>query len=156
MRNELLKCTLIIISITILFYHIVHLFSLWSEVPRTIPIHFSKGEPDQWGSKYLLFIMPVVSILIWFFMGLLAKRPEKLNYVNLTEENKHRQYVKAEKGMVVIQYLSLMIFEFANEAFLRNAVGMDSSLPFSIALALMAICFLAPIYHLFWAARLKK
>ena len=155
MRKKLLTCTLIIISMAILFYHFVHLFSLWSEIPSTIPIHFNTGEPDHWGSKYLLFIMPVVGIVLWFFMGLLARRPEKLNYVHLTEENKHIQYVKAEKLMVFIQYLCLMMFEFANEAFLRNAVGMDSSLPFSIALAFMAICFLAPMYHMFWAAMLK-
>ncbi|QHE60455.1 DUF1648 domain-containing protein [Rossellomorea vietnamensis] len=155
MRKKLLTCTLIIISMAILFYHFVHLFSLWSEIPSTIPIHFNSRAPDHWGSKYLLFIMPVVGIVLWFFMGLLARRPEKLNYVHLTEENKHIQYVKAEKLMVFIQYLCLMMFEFANEAFLRNAVGMDSSLPLSIALALMAICFLAPMYHMFWAATLK-
>ncbi|MFI8575331.1 DUF1648 domain-containing protein [Rossellomorea aquimaris] len=156
MRNEPLKLTLILLSTTILLYHTFHLFYLWSEIPDTIAIHFSKGEPDQWGSKYFLFIMPIVSILIWFFIGLLAKKPEKLNYVNLTEENKKVQYVKAEKVMVFIQYMGAVTIIFANEAFLRNAVGMESGFPFSIAIVLLAICFMAPIYHLFWAATLKN
>ncbi|MGM0840194.1 MAG: DUF1648 domain-containing protein [Bacillota bacterium] len=155
MRNEPLKITLIIISTTILFYHTFHLFYLWSEIPNSIAIHFSKGEPDHWGSKYTLFIMPIVSILTWFLIGLLVKKPEKLNYVHLTEENKEIQYVKAEKVMLVIQYLGSLSFVFTNEAALRNAVGMESGLPFSIAIVLLCICFVAPIYQLFWAATLK-
>ncbi|MGE6753720.1 DUF1648 domain-containing protein [Rossellomorea sp. NPDC071047] len=156
MRKDPLKLTLIIISTTILLYHTFHLFYLWSEIPNTIAIHFSKGEPDHWGSKYFLFIMPIVSILTWFLIGLLVKKPEKLNYVNLTEGKKKIQYVKAEKVMVLIQYMGAVTFLFANEAFLRNAVGMESRLPFSIALTLLCICFIAPIYHLFWAATLKN
>lgn len=156
MRNEPLKFTLILLSTTILLYHTFHFVYLWSEIPDTIPIHFSKGEPDQWGSKYFLFIMPIVSILTWFLIGLVANKPEKLNYVHLTEGNKKIQYVKAEKVMVLIQHMGAVTFLFANEAFLRNAVGMESRLPFSIALVLLAICFIAPIYHLFWAATLKN
>ncbi|MHA7136664.1 DUF1648 domain-containing protein [Rossellomorea arthrocnemi] len=156
MRNEPLKLPLILLSTTILLYHTFHLFYLWSEIPDTIAIHFNKGEPDQWGSKNILFIMPIVSTLIWFLIRLLAKKPEKLNYVNLTEGNKKIQYVKAEKVMVLIQYMGAVTFIFANEAFLRNAVGMESRLPFSIALGLLCICFIAPIYHLFWAATLKN
>jgi Protein of unknown function (DUF1648) len=156
MRNEPLKLTLIIISTTILLYHTFHLFYLWSEIPNTIAIHFSKGEPDQWGSKYFLFIMPIVSILTWFLIRLVAKKPEKLNYVNLTEGNKEIQYAKADKVMVLIQHLGSITFIFANEAFLRNAVGMESRLPFSMAIVLLCICFMAPIYHLFWAATLKN
>ncbi|MGG1629530.1 DUF1648 domain-containing protein [Rossellomorea sp. NRS-1567] len=156
MRNEPLKLTLILISTTILLYHAFHLFYLWSEIPDTIAIHFSKGEPDQWGSKYILFIMPIVSILTWFLIGLFVKKPEKLNYVNLTEENKEIQYIKVKKVMLVIQYLGTITFAFTNEAALRNAVGMESGLPSSIAIVLLCICFIAPIYHLFWAATLKN
>ncbi|WRP07441.1 DUF1648 domain-containing protein [Rossellomorea aquimaris] len=156
MRNEPLKLTLILISTTILFYHTFHLLYLWSEIPNTIAIHFNKGEPDHWGSKYILFIMPIVSVLTWLLIGLLVKKPENLNYVNLTEENKEIQYIKAKKVMLVIQYLGSLTFVSANEAALRNAVGMDSRLPFSIAVVLLCICFIAPIYHLFWAATLKN
>lgn len=156
MRNEPLKFTLIIISTPILLYHAFHLFYLWSEIPNTIAIHFRKGEPDQWGSKYILFIMPVVSIITWFLIGLVVKIPEKLNYVNLTEGNKEIQYARAEKVMVIIQYMGAVTFIFANEAALRNAVGMESGLPFSMAIVLLCICLITPVYHLFWAATLKN
>ncbi|MEI2664121.1 DUF1648 domain-containing protein [Rossellomorea sp. LJF3] len=155
MKKETLKWILIIISTTTLFYLILHLIILWSEIPNTIPIHFSNGKPDHWGSKYFLFIMPAVSLVTWFLIGLVVNKPEKLNYVNLTEENKQIQYVRAEKGMLLLQYLGSMVFVFASEAALRNAVGMEGTLPLSIAISLLAICILAPMYHLFWAAMLK-
>ncbi|MBW3112422.1 DUF1648 domain-containing protein [Bacillus sp. MCCB 382] len=144
------------ISTTILIYHAFHLFSLWPEIPATIAIHFSHGEPDYWGSKYILFLMPIVSLLIWFLIGFLVRNPEKLNYIHLTEENENIQYEQAERVLVLIQYLGSLTFVFSNEALLHEAVGMESSWPFSIAIVLLGICFVTPIYHLFWAATLKK
>ena len=155
MKNKSFKLTLIIISTAIFLYHVFHLLYLWSEIPNQIAIHFSSGKPDNWGSKFILFIMPAISVLIWFLMGLLVKNTDKLNYINLTEENKEIQYSKAEKVTLLLQYLSSITFIFANEALLRNSVEMESFMPLSIAIVLLTICFIAPIYLLFWATSLK-
>ena len=155
MRTRSFKLTLIIISSAIVIYHGFNLIYLWSDIPNQIAIHFSNGEPDNWGSKFILIIMPIVSVLIWFFMGLIVKKPEKLNYVNLTEDNKKTQYSKAKKVTLLIQHFGSMTFIFANEALLRNAIGMESNLPFSIAIVFLAICFISPIYLLFWSTTLK-
>ena len=157
MRVRSLNLRLIIISVAIFIfiYHGFNLIYLWSDIPNQIAIHYSNGEPDNWGTKFILFIMPIISVLIWFFMGLLVKSPEKLNYVNLTEDNKKNQYSKAEKVTLLIQYFGSTTFILANEALLRNAIGMESTLPFSIAIILLAMCFIAPIYLLFWSATLR-
>ena len=157
MKYRSLNLRLIIIStaIFIFIYHGFNLIYLWSDIPNQIAIHFSNGKPDNWGTKFILFIMPIISVLIWFFMGLLVKSPEKLNYVNLTEDNKKNQYSKAEKVTLLIQYFGSTTFILANEALLRNAIGMESTLPFSIAIILLAMCFIAPIYLLFWSATLR-
>ncbi|MCM3672057.1 DUF1648 domain-containing protein [Mesobacillus maritimus] len=155
MRNKRFKITLMIISTFILCYHIFKLFYLWSEIPFQIAIHFSSETPDNWGPKYILFIIPIVSILSWLLIGLLVKNPERLNYVNLTEANKKIQFTRAERVMLLIQNLSFISFILANEALLKNAVGMESSLPFSIAIVLLVICFIAPVYLLIWASTLK-
>lgn len=155
MKNKPLKLTLIIISISILFYHGFNLFYLWSDIPNQIAIHFSNGQSDNWGSKLLMFVMPVISIFIWIFMQIVVRKPEKLSYVNLSEKNKKIQYLKAEKVLVLIQYLASIALIFANEAFLRSAVGIDTRLPLAIAIFLLTICFIAPLYLLIWAATLK-
>ncbi|NMH68252.1 hypothetical protein HF072_05605 [Bacillus sp. RO3] len=57
--------------------------------------------------------------------------------------------------MILIQSLGSIAFLVGNEAFLRRSVGIETSLPFTIAIGLLAICFLAPLYLLFWATTLK-
>jgi hypothetical protein len=155
MKNKPFKFTLIVISTSILFYHGFNLFHLWSDIPNKIAIHFSNDQPDNWDSKYFLFIMPIVSVFFWLLIQILVRKPEKLNYVNLTEKNKEIQYLKAEKVMLLIQYLGSITFIFANEAFLRSAVGMETTMPLSIAIVLLAICIISPLYLLFWGATLK-
>lgn len=98
MRDKYFKTALLVISVIAFCYHSFHLFYLWSEIPIQIPIHFSNDTPDNWGSKYFLLLMPVIGLLISFLIGLLAKKPEKLNYVNLTEENKRTQFSRTKKS----------------------------------------------------------
>ncbi|KGR74338.1 DUF1648 domain-containing protein [Ureibacillus manganicus] len=155
MKNQTFKITLMIISICAVVYHGFNLLSLWSDIPNEIAIHFSNNQSDNWGSKYLLIIMPIISILFWFLIQLVVRNPENLNYINLTEENKEIQYAKAKKVMLLIQYAGAITFIFVNEAFLRSAVGMDTTLPIIIAIVFLASCIIAPIYLLFWAAALK-
>lgn len=154
--NNRLKITLFTISIAIFGYHMFHLFYLWPNIPERIAIHFTgSGTADNWGSKYFLLAIPVLSILIWLFIGFLVKRPEKMNYINLTEANKEIQYKRMEIVMLLLQNVSFIAFILINEAMLRNAVGMASELPFYLALILLAICVVAPFYLLIWSATLK-
>jgi len=149
------KWTLIIISTSVFIYHGINLIYLWGDIPNQIAIHFSGGSPDNGGPKTILFILPVISFLFWISIGLLIRNPEKLNYVNLTEENREVQYSKVGKGMLLIQNFGFIFLILVNEAILNNAVGEEFSLPFTIAIALLVMCFLIPFYLLFWAATLK-
>lgn len=155
MSNKTFKIILLIISISIFCYHFFNLVSLWTTIPERIAIHFTNDTPDNAGPKYILLIMPILSIFVWFLIGLLVKNPEKMNYVNLTEANKEIQFSRAEIVMIMVQHFSFLFFIFANEALLRNTVGMESNIPFVTSLTLLALCFIAPIYLLIWAATLK-
>lgn len=155
MKHKGFKIIFLLISIVIFGYHIFNLITLWPSIPNRIAIHFTNDTPDNWGPKYALLIMPIISIFLWLLIGLLIKNPEKLNYVNLTEKNKEIQYSRATKLLILIQNVSSLVFIFANAAFLNFSIGMDYSLPFIISLTLVAICLIAPIYLLIWSATLK-
>lgn len=155
MRNKPFKITILIISIFIFCYHVFNLFSLWPRIPDRIGIHFINDTANNWGSKYFLLIMPILSIFVWYLIGLLVKKPEKMNYINLTEANKEIQFSRTEKVMLLVQNFSFLFLIFANEAFLRSTVEMESNIPFIISLTLLALCFIAPMYLLIWAATLK-
>lgn len=90
--------------------------------------------------------MPILGIFIWFLIGLLVERQEKLNYINLTEANKENQFSRTRIVMILIQNLSFMSIVLANEALLRYSVGMESNVPFATSLTLLALCLIAPIF----------
>ncbi|MGM0843698.1 MAG: DUF1648 domain-containing protein [Bacillota bacterium] len=143
-------------SFIALLLNLMHVIMVWTEIPSSISIHFINGEPDRWGSKLFLLIMPLVGLLLWWLLGKLAKHPEKFNYINLTDKNREKQYKMTGKVMVLIQNLSLLAFVLANEEFLRNAAGSNSSNIFLVlSIVSMGIIPLAFFYNLVWAARLK-
>ncbi|MBM7602764.1 putative membrane protein [Metabacillus crassostreae] len=150
------KFLLSFISVGILVYHLINLFLFWPDIPDRIAIHFTNGEPDNWGSKFFVLIMPIIGLLLWWLIGLFTKHPEKLNYINLTEKNREKQYNMSKKMMIFIQHLVLIISILANESFIRYSVGIENSVLNFFPLILTAIMLLAVFYNLIWAARLKE
>lgn len=144
------------ISIAILVYHSINLFSFWPDIPDRIAIHFTKGEPDNWGSKYFVLVMPLIGLLIWSLLGLLTKNPEKLNYINLTEKNREKQYNMSKNMMIVIQNLVFISSILANESFVRYSVGIENNVFSILPLLLTAVMLLAVFFNLIWAIRLKE
>lgn len=146
---------LALVSIIALIGHIIHLVVAWADVPDEIAIHFTNGEPDGWGPKFMLLIMPVIGLLIWWLLGLLEKHPDKLNYINLTDNNRDMQYNMAKKVIIVIQHLAFLTFLSANEAFLLYAIDANTTIFIVLSIALLVFIPIVLIYNLIWAARLK-
>ncbi|PAE81000.1 hypothetical protein CHH77_15205 [Shouchella clausii] len=153
--NLKIDYVLAFLSAFILIYHLTTLVIAWSDIPNQIAIHYLNGIPDKYGPKYLLIVIPLIGVLIWFLLGILVRKPEKFNYINLTEANKDLQYMKARRIMSVIQNTSFIMLLFVNKAFIRGAMGLEYSFQLSISLLLLAICGLTPLYFLIWAFRLK-
>ena len=116
---------LVFLSAVFFIYHLTILIIAWPDIPNQIATHYSNGVPDNFGPKYLLIFIPIISVLIWCLLGILVRKPEKLNYINLTEANKNLQYKKARKIMSVIQNASFIMLLFANKAFIRGAMGLE-------------------------------
>ncbi len=70
------------------------LFSVFNQLPETIPIHFNAaGEADGWGKKMTIWLLPMIAL---FSVGMMLAVPsfnsKYINYpVAITEENKDRQ-----------------------------------------------------------------
>lgn len=127
-KVKTIKLVLFSISGVVLIYHLVNLMLFWPEIPERIAIHFTGEEPDIWGTKNFLLIIPFPALLVWWLIGLLTKHPEKLNYINLTEKNREKQYNMASSVMLLTQNLSFIILILANESLLRNALEMENSI----------------------------
>jgi uncharacterized membrane protein len=93
------------------------LLILWSytllnfnKLPKIIPIHFGfDGMPDNFGSKYFIFLLPILALLLYFFLGYNVK--EINNYpVEITKENKDAQLVIGILAVKTIIAYVLFIF----------------------------------------------
>ncbi len=81
-------------------------------LPETIPVHFDlKGNPDRYGSKANLVILPIISTILYVGMTIINRYPHIFNYpVKITEENALRQYANATKMIRVLKLVVLVVF----------------------------------------------
>lgn len=89
------------LSLIVVFASIVYFAAEWTRLPSTVAIHFNgKGEPDGWGSKGILLILPLISLLLYIGVSKLVKYPHLFNYLQpITEANAPAQYLNARQMM---------------------------------------------------------
>lgn len=87
---------------------------LYKTLPDAIPTHFGiNGQADDWGSKNSIFLLPVISLILYAGLTFLNRFPHIFNYpVVVTEENAFRQYTKATLILRIVKLLMIMLFLF--------------------------------------------
>lgn len=84
------------------------------KLPTIIPTHFnSSGQPDDYGNKLTLFILPILSTIIYFSLTQLNKYPHIFNYMTkITDDNAQKQYIIATRMLRILKLAILVIFSF--------------------------------------------
>lgn len=73
---EIIACLLLLLTAGLSIY-------AYTGMPETIPIHFNlQGQPDDYGSKGTIFLLPVVCVFTMGMMYFILKSPsmQKFNY----------------------------------------------------------------------------
>lgn len=119
-----------IIGLSIFIGSIIYTFSEWGNLPDQIPAHFNAaGEVDRYGSKYELFILPVIGLLMWGLLELLERYPHAHNYpTRLNESNVEAFYLNSRKMLNIMKNLCLITFAFIAVNMVRIALGETDSL----------------------------
>ncbi|MBN1465241.1 DUF1648 domain-containing protein [candidate division KSB1 bacterium] len=119
----------------------------FGSLPDIIPTDFdSAGKPDGWGSRWTIWLIPIVSLIISVILSLVNKFPQLINYpVKITAENGQRQYVLARMFLKTIRLAIVLIFCILQWYWLRVALGQASAfapffMPLLLALAFLPIC----------------
>lgn len=100
-------------SISLILILWIYTLLKYSKLPKIIPIHFGfDGNPDNFGSKYFIFLLPILALLLYFFLGYNVK--EINNYpVEITKENKDAQFVIGILAVkTIIAYVLFIFFSF--------------------------------------------
>lgn len=109
---------------------IIHPLYHFMALPDSIPVHFNaSGEPDRFGSKYTIWFMPILGIVLYIGLSIVTRYPHTYNYVvRITEENAKRQYFLATKLMRILNLQVVLIFFYINYGMIQTALGQSNGL----------------------------
>lgn len=98
--------------IVILSFLLISIY--WSKLPNKIPTHYDAlGSPDAQGQKDSIFILPVISLILYIVLSLLIRIPHVYNYiVEITKENVEYQYRNSRRLLICLKTELVCIFMY--------------------------------------------
>lgn len=115
----------------------------YNALPETIPQHFNLyGEPDAYGPKSIIWLLPIVGILLYVGMSWLSRYPHIFNYpIEITEENAAFQYKNAVRMINVLATLITCAFAYITFAMIQVALGNQQSLGTAFIIVFLLLIF---------------
>lgn len=107
--NKTMNIASLIMVIILLIYTVIN----YSSLPSKVPIHYDLyGQTDQWSNKSGIFILPIIAIMLWFFLYILYKFYNKIAELGLNTNNKKpsHQSIKLNEKFIIILNLELSMF----------------------------------------------
>jgi uncharacterized membrane protein len=122
--------------------------SKYSSLPDAIPTHFNiAGTADRYGSRSVIFLLPIVGTILSIGLTIINKHPEKFRYLRkITQENAVRHYTNATRMVRYVKVTILISFVFiviltVETATAKSAVNHAWRLPALFVLILTPILF---------------
>ncbi|RED54942.1 DUF1648 domain-containing protein [Cohnella lupini] len=148
---------LAILGLIALIGSFAYICTQWSGLPSTVPIHFDgKGNPDGWGGKWMLFILPVVSWLLYGGLSKLSHYPHLYNYpVPIKEENALAQYALVKKYLAWTNLELAFLFSYIGWATVQTARGDAAGMGIWFLPTVLVVIFGTLALYLIRAIKLK-
>ncbi len=133
-----------LLAIVAILYTIYIIFANYRAMPETIPSHFGfSGKPDAYSGKGTVFLLPIVSIILYAGMALVARKPHVFNYpVTITVANAEREYILARQFLATIRAAIVCMFTYLTWSLIEVAQGKTFGLGsffLPVILVLMAV-----------------
>ncbi|WP_377890686.1 DUF1648 domain-containing protein [Alkalihalobacillus sp. R86527] len=132
-----------IIGITALLLVLASIVINWSSIPETVPQHFNAtGEPDRWGDKWTIFLLPSIGVILWIGLSFLERIPQSFNYVvKIKEGNAERQYYFAVTLIRLIKNEISIFFALLTQMIVQMWNGQQDGLQFWVIPVFLVILF---------------
>ena len=129
----------------------------FNKLPDIVATHFDfNGNPDGFGSKYTIWLLPVIVSLISILIYALNRYPHKFNYLTkITEQNAHKQYKLASRSMRVILFNITLLFGFITFKEIDGAYTKSSTLEWWF-IPLLLLSTIIPTFYMIIASGSKK
>ena len=147
-----------LVSVTFLLIILGYTFYVYPGLPDTIPVHFNgSGEVDGYGSKITIWLLPVISIVMFVGLFILNKYPHMHNYmVNITEENALKNYRFSTRVLRIVNLLCVFLFAFIQYKMVLDAQGITSGLGDLFLPIIIGSSILLPIILFYYQNKLNK
>ena len=143
----------------------VSVFGIWaltltnySILPEIIPIHFNgAGKADGFGNKTHIFVLPIISTLLFIGLTTLNKHPHIFNYPSqITKENAVHQYTNATRMMRVLKLVIVLLFGLIVFKTIQNVNGHAGGLGTWFLPLTMGMIFIPMLYFLIKSLKQKN
>ncbi len=132
--------------------------SNYSSLPDSIPIHFNAaGSPDKFGGKATLFVLPIMSSILFFGLTFLNKFPEIFNYpIQITQANAPAQYRNITRMIKYLKMIIALIFGFIVFKNIQIAQGVEDGLGIWFTPLSLGFLFIPLVYFIANSFRINK
>ncbi|MEG4347504.1 DUF1648 domain-containing protein [Microcoleus sp. A003_D6] len=122
---------------------ILVIVEFWQLLPDRIPIHFGlAGQPDAWGDKVTIWMMPAVAAIIFAVLTAVSRYPHTFNYpVPINDENARRQYLLGRGLLVWLKAEVCWLFAFIVRQQIIVALGNAQRFSMELVLGLVVWIF---------------
>lgn len=103
----------------------------YADLPEIIPQHFDvNGNPDGFGSKGILWFLPIIGVVTYVGLAIINKYPHTFNYLHkITAENAERSYTNATKMIRVLNTSIVCFFTLITYFTIQIALGNATQIP---------------------------
>lgn len=140
---ELLSFFALITQMVLMAYY-------YPKLPEIVPTHFGfTGKPDAWGSKSMLWLTPVISVVIYGVFTVINRYPHTFNYpVEVTTENAQRLYTIAVSMIRWMKLESILIFLAIDWNVIQIVLGNVKTFSMGFPLAITGVMIITTIIGL--------
>ena len=145
-------------SITLLLLMTIYTIMTFADLPETIPTHFNaQGVADDHGSKWTIWIIPGIAIVMYALLFIINRYPHLHNYmVNITEENALMNYRFSTRVLRIINVLTMLLFAYISYHIIEGAKSHDANLGKGLIPIIISSSILVPVFIILYYKKQKK
>ena len=147
-----------LLSITLLLLMWIYLILEYQSLPEVIASHFNaNGKADGFSNKLTLWLLPIISTIIYIGLFILNKFPHIHNYmVNITEDNALNNYRFSTKVLRITNFLSALLFTYLVYSEIQFSKGKIESLGSWFLPIVIGVSIILPIILIVYQRKINK